>query len=98
MRIHCRLAGLALWCAVGTGAVGLPPGLIFHVSFDALTTTAEVAGGVRESSFTASLELRPAEGVKGAGLLQRANERCSYEIKGNLDTRQGTFSILLEKW
>jgi hypothetical protein len=93
MRTFSRLAGWALLGSATVGLAALPPGLFFHASFDTLTATADVAGGAKESSFTASLDLRSAEGVKGAGLLQQAGERCSYEIKGNLDTRQGTFSI-----
>ena len=68
----------AVWTACGAQAWGLPQGLLFHVSFDKLTTTADHSGGDGRSTFTASLELRPAEGVEGAGLLQQRGERCSY--------------------
>jgi len=87
------LALAAVLCHAGIGLAAIPSGLTFHASFDKLTTTADFARGPAASSFTASLELRPAEGVKGAGLLQQAGERCSYPIQGNLDTRQGSFSI-----
>jgi hypothetical protein len=76
-----------------TPLFALPDGLLFHVSFDKLTAEAAFAKGDGRSTLTASLELRPAEGVKGAGLLQQAGERCSYPIAGNFDTSQGTFSV-----
>lgn len=88
---HHRIIPLLLACAAPVGAV--PEGLIFHASFDRLLATADVAGGEPTSTFTASLELRGAEGVRGAGLLQQPGERCSYPIAGNLDTSQGSFSI-----
>jgi len=75
------------------GAFAFPEGLLFHVSFDKLTADADSAKGDGHSTFAASLELRPAEGVKGAGLLQQGGERCSYPIVGNFDTSQGTFSV-----
>ncbi len=84
---------LALLAAVLSPAWCLPPGLLFHVSFDKLTPDADFSRGDGKSSLKASLELRSAEGVKGAGLLQHRDERCSYPIAGNFDTSRGTFSI-----
>ena len=40
-----------------------------------------------------SATLRSQEGIKGAGLLQEKGERCSYQLAGNLDTTQGTYSV-----
>ena len=93
--MHTTFRGgvLAALLSTGIGLGAIPPGLLFHVSFDKLTATADVAGGSATSTFAESLELRPAEGIRGAGLLQQPGDRCSYEIKGNLDTRQGSFSI-----
>jgi hypothetical protein len=71
----------------------MPKGLLFHVSFDKLTTDADFSVGSGKSTFTESLAVRSAEGVKGAGLLQRRGERCSYPIAGNLDTSQGSYSV-----
>ncbi|NUQ00028.1 MAG: LamG domain-containing protein [Armatimonadetes bacterium] len=73
--------------------LGQPEGLLFHASFDQLTTTADFARGSGRSTLTANLEIRSAEGIRGAGLLQRPDERCSYPIAGNLNTSQGSFAI-----
>ncbi len=91
-----RRAGLILAVACATGAMAEPPGLLFHVSFDKLTATADFSRGDPTSTFTANLELRSVEGVKGSGLLQRPGERCSYPIKGNFDTSHGSFAIWLK--
>ena len=90
-----RLAGPAvlIGLVLTAPAWSLPSGLTFYVSFDKLTTDADFAKGDPHSTLTANLELRSAEGVRGAGLLQHKGERCSYPIDGNLDTSQGTFSI-----
>ena len=71
----------------------MPAGLTFHVSFDKLITTADYAAGDPKSGFTANLELRSQEGIRGAGLLQQKGERCTYAIAGNLDTSQGSYSV-----
>jgi hypothetical protein len=84
------LVALLLSC---TAACALPPGQLFYVSFDKLLTTADFAAGSPASTFTANLELRSQEGIKGAGLLQEKGERCSYQIAGNFDTSQGTYSV-----
>lgn len=76
-----------------TAALALPPGQLFYVSFDKLTTIPDFAAGDPTSTFTSNLELRSQEGVKGAGLLQEKGERCSYQIAGNFDTSQGTYSV-----
>ncbi|OGV78942.1 MAG: hypothetical protein A3K19_24020 [Lentisphaerae bacterium RIFOXYB12_FULL_65_16] len=93
MHLRHVLPALGLACVLATPLYAIPPGLLFHVSFDKLTPDADVAKGDGHSSFAASLELRPAEGVKGAGLLQQAGERCSYSIAGNFDTSQGSYSV-----
>jgi len=83
-------------CVLGlacTAASALPPGQTFYVSFDKLITTADFARGDPKSTFTSNLELRSQEGVRGAGLLQEKSERCTYQIAGNLDTSQGTYSV-----
>jgi hypothetical protein len=82
-----------LVCLLPVAAVALPAGLLFHVSFDKLTTDADFARGDPHSSLKIGLDLRSAEGIKGAGLLQHRDERCTYQIAGNLDTSQGTFSV-----
>ncbi len=80
--------------AVACGAAwGMPKGLLFHASFDKLTTDADLSAGSGKSTFTESLAVRSAEGVKGAGLLQRRGERCSYPVAGNLDTSRGSYSV-----
>lgn len=88
-----HLIFLAIALAVSLPALALPPGQTFYVSFDKLLTTADYAAGNPQSSFTANLELRSQEGVKGAGLLQEKGERCTYDLAGNLDTSQGTYSV-----
>lgn len=88
--LRITILGIAL--CVGP-AWSTPSGLLFHVSFDKLTADADFSSGDGHSSFKASLELRPAAGVKGAGLLQQKGERCSYPIAGNFDTSQGTYSV-----
>ncbi len=84
---------IALLLTLCVAAFALPPGQTFYVSFDKLITTADFAKGDPNSTFTANLELRSQEGVKGAGLLQEKGERCSYQIPGNFDTSQGTYSV-----
>jgi hypothetical protein len=85
------VAGMVLAAAPWAWAV--PEGQLFYVSFDRLTTTADFSVGEGRSTFTADLELRSAEGIRGAGLLQQRGERCSYPVVGNLDTSQGTCSL-----
>lgn len=89
---HLAVAILLLLLGAAA-AFALPPGQLFYVSFDKLLTTADFAKGDPQSTFTANLELRSQEGVKGAGLLQEKGERCTYQIPGNLDTSQGTYSV-----
>ncbi|NLC58901.1 MAG: LamG domain-containing protein, partial [Armatimonadetes bacterium] len=92
--VSLALAALALLGIGCSGAIAaVPPGLLFHASFDTLTTNADVAQGDPRSSLAVGLDLRSAEGIKGTGLRLERGERCSYSIPGNLDTRQGTFSI-----
>jgi hypothetical protein len=71
----------------------VPEGLLFHASFDHLTTDADVAGGSGSCSLDANLDFRPAAGIRESGLLQQPGERCTYEVPGNLDTSQGSFSV-----
>lgn len=93
-RPSCALLGsLLLALLVTAPARAVPKGLTFHVSFDTLVTVADVATGSPQSTFSASLELRSQDGVRGAGLLQRKGERCTYQVPGNLDTSQGTYSV-----
>ena len=80
---------LLLGC-VPAGAV--PEGLTFHVSFDGDAANADFALGERRSSLETDLGFHSAPGVKGQGMLLQRGERCSYPIRGNLDTSQGTFS------
>lgn len=82
-----------LFCALPHAARAIPDGLLFHVSFDRLNTRADLAAGDPEPTTEINLEIRSAEGVKGAGLLQQPGERCSYQVLGNLDTSQGTYSV-----
>ncbi|MHB8972203.1 MAG: glycoside hydrolase domain-containing protein [Pirellulaceae bacterium] len=86
----CTCLLLTFSCATASAQ---PQGQLFYVSFDRLLTTADFAAGSSTSTFTANLELRSQEGIKGAGLLQEPSERCSYKIPGNFDTSQGTFSV-----
>ena len=87
---------MRLWLvllAVSAVAADVPDGVTFYASFDKLSANADFALGDPASTFTANLELRPAEGIRGNGLLQQLGERCGYAIKGNLETRQGTISL-----
>ncbi len=83
----------ALCCAVPQSAWSIPPGLLFHLSFDKLNTKADFAAGDPEPTEEINLEIRSVEGVKGAGLLQKHGERCSYQVPGNLDASQGSYSV-----
>ncbi|MBI2299722.1 MAG: LamG domain-containing protein [Armatimonadetes bacterium] len=85
-----RLLALLL-CAAP--ALALPDGLLFHLGFDKLNTNADFARGDGHSSMTRNLELQPAAGIRGAGLLQQPGERLSFAIAGNFDTRRGTYSV-----
>ena len=70
-----------------------PSGLLFHASFDKQTSTADYAAGDPKSSLQSDLlGFHAAPGVKGTGMLLQPGERCTYQIAGNLDTSQGTFS------
>ncbi|MEN6644583.1 MAG: glycoside hydrolase domain-containing protein [Armatimonadia bacterium] len=88
-----RMMVIVTLLLASAGAWALPGGLLFHASFDKLTTVADFSAGEGKSTFTASLDLRSAEGVKGAGLLQQRGERCSYPVAGNFDTSKGTYSV-----
>ena len=91
VRIFRWTIAMTLACIAPVWA--MPSGLLFHASFDKLSTVADLAKGSPESTLRANLELRSAEGVKGAGLLQQPGERCTYQLAGNLDTSQGSFSV-----
>ena len=70
-----------------------PPGLLFRLSFDRQTATADFAAGQRgPQSQTADRDFRFTEGVKGKGLLLQPGQQCAYALAKNLDTSQGTFS------
>ena len=84
---------IVLLALAAVPAFALPPGLLFHVSFDKLTTDADFAKGDPHSSLKIGLDLRAAEGIRGTGLLQHRDERLTYPIPGNLDTSQGTYSV-----
>ncbi|MDP6503626.1 MAG: DUF6067 family protein, partial [Planctomycetota bacterium] len=67
-------------------------GLIFYVPFDGFKVDAAVARGNPKSSFAKSIELRNHPGVKGGALMLQENERCDYQLKGNLNPRRGTIA------
>ena len=90
MWIRLLLPLVLLLGCVPAGAV--PEGLTFHVSFDGDAANADFALGERRSSLETDLGFHSAPGVKGQGMLLQQGERCSYPIRGNLDTSQGTFS------
>jgi len=55
--------------------------------------TADYAAGDPKSSLQSDLlGFHAAPGVKGTGMFLQPGERCTYQIAGNLDTSQGTFS------
>ncbi|MEI6499924.1 MAG: glycoside hydrolase domain-containing protein [Armatimonadota bacterium] len=88
-----RFTLIGLLLTISLPVFALPKGQTFYVSFDKLITTADIAAGDPKSTFTANLELRSTEGIKGSGLLQLKGERCTYNLAGNLDTAQGTYSV-----
>jgi len=81
---------LVIACAAGWA---IPDGLLFHASFDKMTTDADFAIGDGSCSLYANLDFRSAEGVVGNALMQEPGERCSYQVPGNLDTSQGSYSV-----
>jgi len=87
------LAASLLLCLTAPAGPKVPKGLLFHASFDHLTTKADFAAGDPECTLDANLDFRSAEGVIGAGLLQEPGERCTYRLPGNLDTSRGSYSI-----
>ena len=99
LSVHCHLSRITLSAvllastSVLAAGAQIPEGLTFHVSFDKLHANADFSKGDGASKLTASLELRSTEGIKGSGLLQQPGERCTYDIEGNLDTSQGTYSV-----
>jgi len=68
-----------------------PPELLFHLSFDSQTATADFACGDRRPQ-SAVKDLHFVPGVKGQGLFLQPGQRCVYSLAKNLDTSQGTFS------
>lgn len=89
-------AVFSLLCLLTLGPLpllALPEGLLFHASFDHMTTRADFAAGDPTCTLDAHLDFRSAEGVVGNGLMQEPGERCSYQLPGNLDTSRGSFSI-----
>ena len=92
-RRHALLHLALALTAIPATRSGIPDGLLFHASFDHMTTNADVAKGDRTCTLEANLDFRSAEGIVGAGLLQEPGERCSYQVPGNLDTSNGSFAI-----
>jgi len=92
MRTLTFLLLFAISCADLRGEEGL----IFYVPFDNFKVDAVIAGGDPRSSFTESIELRNYPGVKGGALMLQQNERCEYDLKGNLNPKQGTIAFWIK--
>ncbi len=90
--IRCSLIAVTLAVACAA-ASAMPDGLLFHASFDNMVTDADFAAGDASCTLDANLDFRSAEGIIGNGLMQEPGERCSYQVPGNFDTSQGSFSI-----
>lgn len=91
--------GVLFWGSSLAASAFAPPepaGLLFHASFDSRTADADWAQGDGRSRLDVAPDRVWPEGVKGYGLLQQPGERCGYPLAGNLDTRQGTFSIWIK--
>ncbi len=87
------LATLGLCWIAGLADGAEPPGLLFRLSFDKQTVTADFAAGQgHPQSQTTAKDFRFTDGVKGKGLVLRPDQRCVYPLAKNLDTSQGTFS------
>ena len=72
---------------------GEPPGLLFHLSFDRQTVTADFAVGEgRASSIANPPGWKFVPGVKGLGVVIQPDQRCTFPLAKNFDSRQGTFS------
>lgn len=86
------LATLGLCWIAGLADGAEPPGLLFRLSFDKQTVTADFAAGQgHPQSQTTAKDFRFTDGVKGKGLVLRPDQRCVYPLAKNLDTSQGTF-------
>jgi hypothetical protein len=83
---------VSCWLARSAECAELP-GLLFHLSFDKQTLTADFAvGEKRPQSQTATECFRFTEGIRGTGLVLQPGQRYVHALAKNLDTRQGTFS------
>lgn len=95
--IKRQVAVLLAWITVSAAAYPAAGaellGLLFHLSFDRQTVTADFAAGEgRAPSIADSLGWKFASGVRGSALLIQADQRCTFPLAKNFDTRQGTFS------
>lgn len=93
---HCQrvhLAALAVLLSTPLWAQNAPE-LLFKVTFDDLTSNAQVAEGNPKSTLARDLGLTAKEGYnKKSALLLDDGEECAYEVKGNLDLSAGTISF-----
>ncbi|MDP2816472.1 MAG: LamG-like jellyroll fold domain-containing protein, partial [Rectinemataceae bacterium] len=87
------LAGL--WTPVAVSAEPPERDLLFHVSFDKMTASADYAAGTPNSTdFKSNLEFRPFEGFDGKNaFLRNEGETLTYDIHKNFNPVEGTFSI-----
>ena len=85
------------WTGVFASEPARDPALLFEVTFDGYSVTADYAKGDPKSTTFANpgLQLRMWEGVAGKGnaLAMDRTEECQYNMKDNLDPRQGTVSL-----
>lgn len=90
------LSALGFSCAMAA-ETARDPALLFEATFDGYTVTADYAKGSPKSTTFANpgLQLRMWEGVAGKGnaLAMDRTEECQYNMKDNLDPRQGTISL-----
>ena len=87
------LVGLAITLAAVVQGQNAPE-LLFKVTFDDLTTNAQVAGGAPESNLGRDLGLTAQEGYnKKVALLLGDGEECAYAVEGNLDLSAATLSF-----
>ena len=93
MAVRSILSILVLCCLARSADCAEPPGLLFRLSFDRQTVTADFAAGQRRpQSQTAVKDFRFTEGVRGKGLVLQPGQQYAYALADNLDTSQGTFS------
>ncbi|MCY2987067.1 MAG: hypothetical protein NTY19_04265 [Planctomycetota bacterium] len=75
------------------------PGLLFHLSLDRQTVTADFAAGeglARSSADPPGWKFVP--GAKGLGVVMQPDQRCIFPLAKNFDNRQADlFPVPLEK-